>query len=172
MNRNLYVIDVQITTVGFVEAVGCEGGWVNVPLRSHTSCYKFVTTAPATWSEAQGLCRDMGGYLATLDTLEEIIWMRGYRNYHSGLQAQMWIGGYKKNGVWLWKGELADSPVLIFDWGEHQPDDNGAGLQNCLSLFGINHPSPRLNSPTKGWFHFDDTRCEYYKMQYICEKNI
>ena len=84
----------------------------------------------------------------------------------------MWIGGYKKVGVWMRKGELTDSPILILDWAEHQPDDNGAGLQNCLSLFGKNHYNPVHDSSTKSWFHFDDTRCEYYKMPFICEKDV
>lgn len=56
---------------------------------------------PEKWQNAQGLCEEQGGFLATLNTLEEIIWIRGYRSYHTVLQGDSWIGGKLKDGKWI-----------------------------------------------------------------------
>lgn len=50
------------------------------------NCYKFVNSPKVSWSEAHGLCADMGGTLAYLDSWIEIYWLRGYRDTYSNLQ--------------------------------------------------------------------------------------
>lgn len=70
----------------------------------------------------------MGGYLANLETLDEIHWMRGYRLYHPTLRSYTWIGGYKKNGVWMWTKFNTDIPIQVADW------ENGMlPTQMCLA---------------------------------------
>ena len=49
----------------------------------------------------------MWGHLASLDTLDEMYWMKGFRGYHSTLHGEAWIGGRRMNGVWKW---VADKP--------------------------------------------------------------
>ena len=39
-------------------------------------------TTPATWSAAQGLCRDMGGNLAALDNVKKNAFVSGYIVLH------------------------------------------------------------------------------------------
>lgn len=87
--------------------------------------------------------------------------MRGYRSHHPALREHAFIGGYLKDGTWLWKGELADSPMLYFDWGVGEPSGNGP----CLLLFG---DGSKFN-PVTQWFKFDDINCDY-KAAFICEK--
>ena len=129
------------------------------------SCYKFVTNQKATWSQALGLCRDMGGYLAALETEPEIFWMKGYRSYHSIVSKYpAWIGGYKKDGAWYWKGDVEDYPVTAADWAKGQPD-NCCGGQNCLALFGDSDP----RQPPTAWYRFDDDHCND-AWPFICEK--
>lgn len=118
----------------------------------------------ASWKSAQGFCRDMGGHLAVFESKEEIIWMRGYRAYHSILRERSWIGGFERNGVWYWNGLIADSPILTTDWATGQPDNQG-GRQDCLNLFANGDG----RHPTDDWYHFDDDYCDN-TLAYICEK--
>ena len=79
-------------TVAACLSASCPNGWVPGPT---DNCYKFVMTPKASWTKAQGLCSDMGGGLATLDSWNELLWIRGYRSYHSAVREVSWVGGYK-----------------------------------------------------------------------------
>ena len=154
INAYGYVI-ICILTTGY--SLGCDNGWIESPLDDVDSCYKFIIVKKASRSQAQGLCRDMGGHLAVLETDAEIVLMKGYRVHNPSLRKGMyWIGGYEKNGAWYWKGDVADSPILVTDWANGQPDDF-SGEQDCLVLFGESVPTPAH------WFRFDDN---YYAAQY------
>lgn len=147
-------------------ASDCESGWVRGPSQS-TSCYKFVSSPPANWSGAIQICRNLGGYLTTLETIDEIAWMKGYRSYFSeDLGATTWIGGFQENGAgpWLWHGHTTHSPILLSDWAPYQPDDY-AGRQHCLALFGV------IADNVEASFGFDDSACTNVR-SFICEKMI
>ena len=145
-------------TTGY--SLGCDNGWVESPL---DICYKFVIDQKTSWSQAQGLCLDMGGHLATLESEAEIIWIKGYHSHKSILRKEkFWVGGYEKSGVWYWKGDLADSPILATDWANGQPDDFN-GPQDCLVLYGDGERNPA------DWFKFDDGHCSF-QTGFICEK--
>lgn len=73
----------------------------------------------------------------------------------------MFIGGYLRDGKWLWKDELTDSPIMYMDWGIGAPSGNGP----CMILFGGEQPNPITQ-----WFRFDDIYC-HYKAHFICEKS-
>ena len=108
---------------------------------------------------------DMGGHLATLNTLDEMYWMKGFRGYHSTLHGEAWIGGRRMNGVRKW---VADKPraqprkISHFDWSKNQPDKSG----DCLQLFGT-----RKEKFSEAWFKFEDMECNEERY-YICEKNV
>ena len=89
-----------------------------------------------TWDQAQGMCQDMGGYLATLDSWDEIYWLKGYRSSHPSLRPErMHIGGRKIDGVWYWVHKLAKTPITGFDWAEGEPrEDTNSGV--CINLAG------------------------------------
>lgn len=103
----------------------------------------------------------MGGDLATLDTMHEIIWMRGYRSYHKALRVDSWIGGHLNNGTWEWMGKQANTPIIYTDWSVNQPD--GSGL--CMSLFTEQSGATGSHNV---WYKFDDDFCTK-KHAYICE---
>lgn len=129
------------------------------------SCYKFVTSTKATWKQANAFCMDMDSTLATLGSYDEIFWMKGYRSHHPQLrQSDMWIGGYKKAGVWVWKGEVVDAPILIADWASGQPDNHGDS-QGCVRLVGDYSGYPSAT----WWFRFDDSSCAITR-GFICER--
>ena len=149
-------------------AYGCDSGWVARP--GSNSCYKFITTQKVTWSQAQGLCRDMKSRLATLDSKEEMIWMRGYRSFHPSLRDYAWIGGAEVNGKWVWKGDVVDSPILTTDWGAGEPNNKIGETgepQDCLALFGDS--THDIGQAIDRWFRWDDGRCSY-AANFICEK--
>lgn len=141
----------------------CDQGWVKSPFES---CYKFVTSKKANWAQASGFCADMKGHLVTLDSMDEIIWMKGFRSHNPSLRKQrFWIGGYKKDGIWMWKGDLADSPMLVSDWAVGEPNMDG-GKQECLQLFGEESSD---GTPDSHWYRFDDESCGIAR-EFICEK--
>ena len=72
----------------------CPDGWVPGPINN---CYKFVLTPKADYKGAQALCRDMGGELATLDSLNEILWMRGYRSFHPAVGDRSYVGAHRSS---------------------------------------------------------------------------
>lgn len=92
--------------------VSCPNGWVPGPV---DNCYKFVMNPKATWHTAQGLCRDMGGEMAVLDSLTEIYWLRGYRSYHSAVREESWVGGFRKDNR-LGYISLLSSRVIYVRW--------------------------------------------------------
>ena len=114
----------------------------------------------------------MGGHLATFETLEEIIWVKGYRIYnktlHGGkLYGQMWIGGRKINSSWYWRREFHNDLINATDWASGEPNDADmySKPEDCISLYG---KKSGVNSTQ--WFHWNDAPC-HISLGYICEKD-
>lgn len=129
-----------------------------------TSCYKFLTDE-VSWQEAQSRCKKMGGYLANLETVDEIIWLRGYRSMNLSPWWKFWIGGAKSDySGWVWiDGEGSQLPMMEEDWGPNQPD-NMYDNQSCLALFGFH------KNHMHRWMCFDDEDCSK-DHRFICEVN-
>ena len=127
------------------------------------NCYKFVNDPQVPWNTAYGLCADMGGTLANFESWIEIYWMRGYRASHDNIKAQFyWLGGYKTDRGWEWKGEITSSPMIITNWAFGEP--NGAsGDEDCLMSHGWN-PNDAYS------YRWNDDKCRN-KRPYICERN-
>lgn len=140
----------------------CPSGWVVNPLTSN-SCYRFYPNAGVTWTEAQALCAKIEGHLATLEKVQDIVWMRGYRSYHRALQNhQMWIGGVKKNGTWVWQTRNGDKPIsAAADWAMGEPNNSGL-KENCLQLFPQRQIQPEKSH------RFNDKMCTH-KIGYVCQ---
>ena len=70
---------------------------------------------------------------------------------------------------------MTDSPILSFDWGEGEPnDDLGVGLgvdEDCLVLFGAPEPHRGDTRNLRDvWYRFNDDKCDHYFI-FICEKS-
>ncbi|XP_067936822.1 C-type lectin 1-like [Watersipora subatra] len=136
-------------------ALTCPNEWVTSVVGT---CYKFFSNK-ASWNQAQSLCEDEGGILANLQDMHEIYWLMGYRAFHKPLQtADYWIGGFKKDGVWKWKGKYNDSTMTIQHWAPGEPN-NRDGHENCLEL-----------CPSDLHYTWNDSPCEIL-LSFICEKN-
>ncbi|KAF6036471.1 hypothetical protein EB796_005230 [Bugula neritina] len=158
------MLTIFVITVTKADSSCDSDGWVKHGRGN--SCYKFVIS-PSTWSQANGLCLDMGGSLATLNDDDEIYWMRGYRSYHRSLRKDFfWIGGYKKNDQWLWKGRIADTLITHSDWSVNMPGKTG----DCMVMFG-DGSSGWLKDPVTMWFKWATGDCSA-KFNFICEKSI
>lgn len=138
----------------------CANGWIEGP----SSCYRFVMDRKVPWKTAQGLCRDMGGVLTTLDNHIEIMWLRGYRGYHPNLREAVWIGGYRKSKNWLWKGRIADKAITLTDWAPKEPN-NDDGDEKCIMLYGYNS-----KIDIKDAYRWNDKECDF-KLPFICERD-
>ena len=114
------------------------------------------------------MCRDMGGYLATLDSWDEIYWIKGYRSSHPILRSEyIYIGGRKIEGLWYWVHQLASTPITSFEWAEGEPAQTHLpGL--CQTLAS---DTGYWASRPQSWFEFDDASC-LAAAAYICEHDI
>ena len=66
------------TATASAAATGCGGGgWVQSPATGR--CYKFIDSMTVNWGTAQSKCSLFGGRLATLRTLDDMIFVNGYR---------------------------------------------------------------------------------------------
>lgn len=108
----------------------------------------------------------MNGHLAILESEDEIVWMKGYRIHHPTLRTESyWIGGYQKDGKWLWVGKIVDYPMLVFDWSDRNPDNAGnpegsPGSQDCVSQYAAHVH-----------FAWDDNSCDTI-LPFICERDM
>ena len=71
----------------------------------------------------------------------------------------MFIGGFKRDGVWFWREKSSDFPILHADWAAGQPD-GVVGEYQCVVMF---------NDTSHSNAHRDIDHCSS-KMAFICEK--
>jgi hypothetical protein len=90
-------------------------------------CYLFVTSEK-TWEEAKKACSDVGLYLASITSPEEVALITPFNNGDD-----RWLGGLNVNGVWTWVNGEPWGGFAV--WGPGQP--NGSGT--CLALRTMNN---------------------------------
>lgn len=73
----------------------------------------------------------------------------------------LWLGGYKKDGEWIWKGKVEDTPVTLFDWIPTGPNQNGKSGY-CIESVG------NRIAAISGW---NDTNCKNVN-GFICERDM
>ena len=62
----------------------------------------FETEQRLNWSQSEAACEQRGGYLATLESMEEILWVKRYKAARHTLSSQMYLGGKKIDNFWYW----------------------------------------------------------------------
>ncbi|CAI9550554.1 unnamed protein product, partial [Staurois parvus] len=131
-------------------------------------CYKVFNKErllrQRTWEEAEGMCEEFGGHLASFPHIQEM------KNFHVFLKASMsqkrwiWVGLNKRNlGSWEWSdGRPISSTVL----DEFQEEDYF--LRDCAAL-EINAPMQR-----NVWtWHFEPLHEQEYSLQpFHCEAQL
>jgi hypothetical protein len=91
--------------------------------------YELVTTPALNWYEAKGYAEALGGYLVTITSEEENIWVYDKMGSNS-----IWLGGIDKegNGIWTW---ITNEIWSYTSWNTDEP--NSLGIENFLEYTGI-----------------------------------
>ncbi|XP_019126341.1 C-type lectin domain family 4 member C isoform X1 [Larimichthys crocea] len=140
----------------------CEEGWE----RNGTQCYYFSTNK-LTWSESRAECRQRGGDLVKIDSVEEQSFLQQkLKEKMSDDEDKHWIGltDSKTEGTWLWTDDSPLNESLTF-WFSREPDnwrgENRYG-EDCVRM-GV-----KEGSDLKTWF---DRYCKVPHKS-ICEKCV
>ena len=119
-------------------------------------CYAYMKD-PKTWSEAEVMCKAVGGYLAEVhtqqenDVLEKII----FENIHKTI----WLGAHDliTEGNWIWAGTGGPVNDTFTFWGPNEPNDTGS-REDCMT-FNFVHG------------YWNDDVC-VKNMPFVCQKPI
>ncbi|XP_063413460.1 uncharacterized protein LOC134695881 [Mytilus trossulus] len=119
--------------------LSCDPDWILVG----DSCYRITppdTTTKQEWKNASEICKNNGGYLATLETAEENQLVKDYVGTLG--KTDYFIGGsdLQTEGTFLWEhsGVLVNlhGSGLFYDWMSLNQPDNGNSNQHCMVLAG------------------------------------
>ncbi|XP_037810565.1 C-type lectin 37Db-like [Lucilia sericata] len=109
-----------------------------------------------SWYKATIICRSLGGYLASIDTQQELKDLSNLLTSTYGTDRTWWLSGSDQDSeddfYWYSTGRR----LGYADWAPNQPD-NKNGDENCIYL-EYRRPS----------FQMYDGKCDR-KMYYICE---
>lgn len=100
--------------------------------------YEAFLAGSTIWADTKIAAESKGGYLATLTSSEENLWVYENIVYPTFSQiGQAWIGGYKPNtpetdpaAGWRW---VTGESWSYTNWGPGEPN-NVAGIKNGLSI--------------------------------------
>ncbi|XP_013081458.2 uncharacterized protein LOC106066901 isoform X1 [Biomphalaria glabrata] len=95
----------------------------------HYYLTKELVTFTAT--SAQATCQLYGGYLAEIDSSEELNFVRTFVNRYNNLNT-VWISGSDEDIEGLWIHPRTKATIKYFNWPPSEPD--GGRSQNCLCL--------------------------------------
>lgn len=124
-------------------------------------CYEYgnnsykIYEGKYTWDEANALCEEMGGHLATITSAEEQLFI----DYLNSNNACLWIGGYKHNNDnWSW---VTGEAISYTDWYKNEPNN---GYDEVIGRFTSANEDRMCLYPTK----WNDANQDN-KMGFICE---
>ncbi|XP_037615067.1 uncharacterized protein LOC119481847 isoform X3 [Sebastes umbrosus] len=127
------------TSVGTEQASPCPPRWLLFGQR----CFSFYPVW-SSWTDANSLCSQEGGNLASLHTPEERQFVHQLANTH----IPVWLGGFKaQQGSWFWSD---DSAFRISGW-TNQTQGKAGGGGACLV---ISPKSGELHSAPCGELRF------------------
>ncbi|XP_045572363.1 CD209 antigen-like protein C [Salmo salar] len=135
----------QLQTRVWFHEKPCLSGW----WKFGTSCY-YLSSTVNTAGAGQKECRTMGGELVVLNSREEQIFVNGFKK-------NVWIGTYKKDGIWQW---VDNTPFTTTYWMEGEPNN----LNDKVACVEI---SQTATDPLKSW---KDGPC--VEQHWVCEKPI
>ncbi|KAH9510371.1 hypothetical protein Btru_042928 [Bulinus truncatus] len=98
--------------------------------------YYLLTISPSSffsWTYAQATCITNGGYLAELDSEDELTFLRGFLNSVGKHYDYVFLGGTDLRDEGNWRNRFEDKIIPNLKWQSGQPD-NDHGNEHCLSL--------------------------------------
>ncbi len=126
--------------------------------------YYYVCDDGMTWDEAYEICKEMGGYLATVTSAEEEAFIESL--IESGTQYFYWLGGTDEaeEGIWTWiTGETWDYD----NWLSKQPDNYSETDGVSENYLCINKEKKRWNDLQNAGDSYKDSVIE--NAGFICE---
>jgi hypothetical protein len=101
------------------------------PLVFNGHTYLFVQNH-LTWNDAEQSCEQLGGYLATVTSKEEMDFIAGIIPPSTENDHIVWIGGTDREveGEWRW---VTGEPFTYFNW-KNQYEPNNAGDEDYLQI--------------------------------------
>ncbi len=96
--------------------------------------YERVQDYGIDWYTAKTFAEEAGGYLATITSSDENIWV--YDNVGIGEGDDYWLGGTdeESDGDWAW---ITGEEWSFTNWSPEEP--NGEYLENCLHYYNIRY---------------------------------
>ena len=90
-----------ILAISTVDNTTCPDGWSGYS----GNCYTFNINLDMDYFEADAFCKDKGGRLASLDTMDQRGWFTDAIQSNSGTNASVswWVGGYDHTGLDIWR---------------------------------------------------------------------
>ncbi|XP_060067998.1 perlucin-like protein [Ylistrum balloti] len=143
---------VFILAIPYSAAVQCRGGWIGF----EDSCY-YLSHGVATWAEAGGVCKMLGGFLAMIERADELTFLKSALNnlhHNDASTKQYWIDGNDLEIENVWRWIKTGQTITFTDWAPGEP--NAAENDNCLNLWG------------KSGFRYADNDCEEH-YNYVCQ---
>jgi len=125
-----------------------------------SSCYSFTFYRSVTYEKAAAFCKVSGGYLAILNTTEELLYIRHHlmdhivSNIYPYEHVSFFVGGIVDKDIWKWTGgeEVDSLAERCADWM----------TGNCLAIVW----DPDLECR----FSLTDIECSM-KDRFVCERN-
>merc|ERR1711998_410795 len=161
------IIDQNLEVTGRIFE-SCSRGDMNARWAAgNKHCYMFFGTE-MTWFQAKRACENIGGYLATFTSEDEMTFVWGQFGSKFAANANTWKGpwiGYSdavEEGKWQWiTGEVAvvGQDSVYSNWYEGEPD-NCCGGEDCAHISGGRWGNK-----------WNDNKC-HFNLPYICEKSF
>ncbi|XP_034475159.1 C-type lectin 37Db [Drosophila innubila] len=142
---SLGVIAINSTTIG--RRVNEQNNFTQIGAK----IYFIEDTQRVNWFGASNFCRQLGGFLVTLETESELQLLSPY--LHPSRSYWISLNDLAVSGVYTSQATGRDAEY--FNWSVGQPDNIG-GLEHCVELW-------RSNS-----FQMNDVQCEI-KLNFVCE---
>lgn len=131
--------------------------------------YYKVFEESMVWTEAKAYCENLGGYLATITSLEEQNFIVDIAK--NTTKTQLWLGGTDEHneGDWVW---ITGEEFTYKNWHPGNPD-NYARREHYLTIFTDNTPQSGFwNDFLNSGFISSDTTKLFYKLEqigFVCE---
>ncbi|KAK5973178.1 Lectin protein type II [Trichostrongylus colubriformis] len=153
-DRESFAFDGKSNVRPVFEAV-YQDGWAI--LGKYEKVFKVIGDKK-TWAEADEACKSQGAKLASIKNKEinDFIWdlAKSFPD-GTGPESQIWIGGKKLWGSWMW---IDGTEWDYLNWSPGEPN-NAEGREDCLQILAHS----RLNGKWNDYF------CDR-KLAFVCQK--
>ncbi|XP_012942296.1 uncharacterized protein LOC101849399 [Aplysia californica] len=128
--------------------------------------YYMSTVSSASFLNVEASCLAMGGYLAEVDTQEELVFLQTFLHPRISRRQLVLISATDEESEGVWVHRQSGTTASIFDWFPSAPNDS-QGTKNCLSFLWYFNEATGVK--------MKDVSCSYvegatvWQHSYLCE---